>query len=99
MRKEAGHEIWQVAVEPLTEEEFAPFGELLSPKSRPADFQGVGTDGWVVGFETSGRTQIMVLRTDYQGLGFTMLERHLNVTQTFVPLDGPPSVVALAPPR
>lgn len=90
--------VHQVNVEPLTEEAFAPFGQIISPKDRPADFKTEsGTEGWAVEF-SSGRPLIMVLKTPYQGLRFSKLERHFNLTQTFLPLGGSPAVVAVAPP-
>jgi ureidoglycolate hydrolase len=90
-------DVRQVRIEPLTDEAFAPFGQLVSAKDRPADFQTEsGTQGWAVEF-ASGRPLVMLLKTRYQGLRFAKLERHFNVTQTFLPLGGSPAVVAVAP--
>jgi len=86
-----------VKIESLTDEAFAPFGQLISPKDRAPDFETAsGTRGWAVDFH-SGRPLIMLLRTPYQGLRFTKLERHFNVTQTFLPLGGSQAAVAVAP--
>jgi ureidoglycolate lyase len=90
--------IVRVRVEPLTDEAFRPFGEILSPKSTPPDFQGVGSAGWKSGFDLDGRAQVMTYRSDYTGLQVRHLERHFAVTQTFIPLGGTPAVVAVAPP-
>jgi ureidoglycolate lyase len=90
--------IHELRVEPLTEEAFAPFGQIISAKDRAPDFKTEsGTEGWAVDFR-SGRPLIMLLRTKYQGLRFSKLERHFNVTQSFLPLGGAPAVVAVAPP-
>ena len=90
--------IHTLPVEPLTDAAFAPFGQLISAKERTPDFETAsGTRGWAVDFQ-SGRPLIMLLRTPYQGLRLTKLERHLNVTQTFLPMGGSPAVVAVAPP-
>ncbi len=90
--------VHRVKVEPLTEAGFAPFGQVISPKDRPPDFQTEsGTEGWAVEF-SAGRPLIMLLKTRYQGLRFSKLERHFNLTQTFLPLGGSPAVVAVAPP-
>ena len=88
----------KVKVELLTEEAFRPFGEVLGPRARPADFQGLNSVGWKTGFDSSGPPVIMVLSSRYAGLRFSKLERHLNVTQTFIPLGRVPAVVAVAPP-
>jgi ureidoglycolate hydrolase len=88
----------EVRVEPLTEEAFAPFGQIIAPSGRAPDFRTEsGTEGWAVDFH-SGRPLVMLLRTPYQGLRFSKLERHFGLTQTFLPLGGSPAVVAVAPP-
>lgn len=86
-----------VTIELLTEEAFAPFGQIISAKDRTPDFvTQSGTQGWAVDFR-SGKPLIMLLRTPYQGLRVSKLERHFNVSQTFLPLGGSPAVVAVAP--
>jgi ureidoglycolate lyase len=90
--------IHELRIEPLTERAFEPFGQVVSAKARPADFRTEsGTEGWAVDFH-SGRPLVMVLRTPYQGFSFSKLERHFELTQTFLPLGGSPAVVAVAPP-
>ena len=90
--------IHAVKIEPLTEQAFAPFGQLISAKDRVPDFETKsGTRGWAVDF-ASGRPLLMLLRTPYQGLRCTKLERHFNVTQTFLPMGGSPAVLAVAAP-
>jgi ureidoglycolate lyase len=88
----------ELPIEPLTEEAFAPFGQIISAKERAPDYRTEsGTEGWAVDFR-SGRPLVMLLRTQYQGLRFSKLERHFELTQTFLPLGGSPAVVAVAPP-
>jgi ureidoglycolate hydrolase len=85
-------------VEPLTEEAFAPFGELVRGRDEPPRFEADGNRMWDVGFEAAGATEILAVATDYAPFRFTKLERHFGVTQTFVPVSGPPSVIVVAPP-
>jgi ureidoglycolate hydrolase len=88
----------EVRIESLTDEAFAPFGQVIAVGERAPDFQAEsGTEGWAVAFQ-AGRPLVMVLRTPYQGLRFSKLERHFGLTQTFLPLGGSPAVVAVAPP-
>jgi ureidoglycolate lyase len=90
--------VHRVRIEPLTEEAFAPFGQIISAKDREPDFRTEsGTEGWAIEFR-SGRPLVMLLRTRYQGLRFAKLERHFELTQTFLPLGGSPAAVAVAPP-
>src|SRR5215216_4892358 len=88
----------QIKVEPLTEEAFRPFGELISATDRPAGFHGVNSEGWKASFEVDGSPLIMLLSSRSEGTRFTRLERHFAVTQTFIPLGQVPSVVAVAAP-
>jgi ureidoglycolate hydrolase len=88
----------EVRIEPLTDDAFAPFGQVIAVGERAPDFKTEsGTEGWAIDFQ-AGRPLVMVLRTLYQGLRFSKLERHFGLTQTFLPLGGSPAVVAVAPP-
>jgi ureidoglycolate lyase len=87
-----------VRIEPLTPEAFEPFGRLISTRDGPPDYRGAsGTQGWHVAFE-SGQPLLSVLKTPFLGLQFGKMERHLHVSQAFVPLGGGPATVAVAPP-
>jgi ureidoglycolate lyase len=90
--------VTRITVEPLTEESFRPFGVVIGERAAAPDFRGeLGTLGWSIDWR-GGRAKISYLRTPYQGLGFRKLERHLELTQTFVPIGGAPAVVAVAAP-
>jgi ureidoglycolate lyase len=88
----------RVPVEPLTPDAFAPFGALLAPKDTAPDFHGLMSVGWRSNFEVTGEITIMTLTSRFSGSRFSMLERHFDVTQTFIPLGSELSVVAVAPP-
>jgi ureidoglycolate lyase len=89
----------QLRVERLTPQAFAPFGSLIDAQDRPPDFGGLsGTQLWGLDFEVDGRLQLGFLRVPYQGLSCRVLEQHHGVTQAFIPVSGPPAVLAVAPP-
>lgn len=88
----------RVKAEMLTPDAFAPFGELLCLRDQPPEFQGTTTVGWKARYEGSGLPLIMTLSSRYVGMRCTTLERHLNVTQTFIPLGHVPSIIAVAAP-
>ena len=92
--------VHKVKVEPLTAENFRPFGLVMSGKDRPPDetVDGGLKARWNVDFHTAGTPTVTTIRVAYQGLAFSKLERHFNVTQGFVPLEGRPAVVAVAAP-
>lgn len=87
-----------IPVEPLTAAAFAPFGTVLAKPDRPADFEGNRSHSWDLPFATEGTAKISYSRFYRQAMKFALLERHFNVTQGFVPLDGAPFVMVVAPP-
>ena len=88
-----------IKVELLTENAFGPIGEITDAKDRRPDFRGMsGTQIWAVDFQMDGRLQVGFVRVQHQGLTFKAMEQHHGVTQGFIPMGGPPSVVAMAPP-
>jgi len=90
--------VHELRVEPLTEEAFRPFGQVIEAKDRAPDFRGAsGTQGWAIDYQ-AGRTRVMLLQTPYLGLGFKTMERHFELTQVFIPLGGSPAVLAVAAP-
>jgi ureidoglycolate lyase len=87
----------QLAVQPLTEADFAPFGQLIVAQPRDPDFTGDRSVGWAFEFGLDGTLEIMLMRTEYGPLRFSRLERHLNVTQSFIPLTGVAAAVVVGP--
>lgn len=91
-------ELVRIDVAQLNEEAFAPFGAVLAAKGRAPDFTGLSSVGWKAGFTCGGLPELMVYSSRYTGMRFTMLERHFDVTQAFIPLGRVPAVVAVAAP-
>ena len=86
--------VYNVQVEPMTEESFAPFGELIDPRERPPDRRIIAP----LDFHSVGRTTLSSIWQPCEGLTFWEMERHFGVTQTFFQLSGSPTVVAAAAP-
>ena len=84
----------EVAVEPMTTESFAPFGEVWDAADRPADRRTMSE----IDFECDGRTTVHVIWQPTADFTFNELERHWGVTQGFVQLSGPPAVICVAAP-
>jgi ureidoglycolate lyase len=87
-----------IPVEPFTEASFAPFGTVIGPRATPAEFKGNASEGWPLEFEAAGGAQLMYSRFHHQKMRFSLVERHFGVTQGFVPLNGTPLVMVVAPP-
>lgn len=91
-------QVVRVKAELLVPEAFAPFGEVLCLRDQPPDFHGNTSVGWKASYDGSGSPLIMTLSSRYVGMRCTTLERHLNVTQTFIPLGRIPAIIAVAAP-
>lgn len=88
----------RIKVSRLEPDAFAPFGQVLTASNRAPDFTGISSVGWKASFESDGPPEVMFFSSQYSGLRFSTLERHLQVTQTFIPLGGVPAVIAVAAP-
>lgn len=82
-----------IRLEPMTAEAFAPFGWVIDAPEQPSNERPL----FPVEFECDGRTTIHTIWQPCNARGFSRLERHFGVTQTFFQLSGPPSVVCVAP--
>jgi ureidoglycolate lyase len=91
----------QVRAQPLTPQAFAPFGEIIDPQDRPPDIETTINRYWdgVTRLECRSRAIQVGFVTAYQRpLRADWMERHLEATQAFIPLEGRPSVFVLSPP-
>ena len=84
----------RLAIEPMTAESFAPFGQVLESSEEPAG-RRVMTP---LPFECDGRTTVHAIWQPCTGRSFSRLERHFGITQTFMQVAGSASVVCVAPP-
>lgn len=89
--------VQQLKVDALTEESFAPYGEVLAVKGRDPDLAIAGLQGWIADFHTDANAQLLFFTTGYGDLRFSAMERHLNVSQTVIPVTGAQLVAVAAP--
>ena len=76
----------EIPVLELTPEAFAPYGEVSRPRARMRlDF-------------ASGAPSLCEVRVEPIPLHLDFMARHVNTTQTFVPLAGSRAVLVVAPP-
>ena len=90
----------ELEIEPLTEEAFRPFGEIIGRKSvEPSiETRGGSTKGWRVDFQPKGLTEVQYMWVDFQVWEVVEMERHFHVTQCFIPLNTKPMIMVVAPP-
>ncbi|MGI9659448.1 MAG: ureidoglycolate lyase [Gaiellaceae bacterium] len=89
-----------IPVEPLTEEGFAPYGDMIAVRGEPLPHvYGDTMDVYEAGFhECDVETEFIVTRYRLRSPQILYLERHHQITQTFIPMMGDPFIVAVAPP-
>ena len=90
---------------PLTPEGFAPFGDVI--EAGPLVEQRIINEGFTTRFHdlarleltaTGGRPGVSIFRSAPRSMPITLsvMERHVKSSQTFVPLDSKPYLVAVA---
>jgi ureidoglycolate lyase len=89
-----------VAAQVVTPESFEPFGEMLTTSGAPLPHvYGDAMDVYRTGrLESDAPVEFIVTRYRLREFRVQFLERHQRLTQTFVPLEGKPFVIAVADP-
>ncbi|MFN8829362.1 MAG: ureidoglycolate lyase [Labrys sp. (in: a-proteobacteria)] len=88
-------------VEPLTAEAFAPFGVVLSPRGRerlPINTYGDRLNLFREGFETDQPIEWFIVEGHRRPMQALFLERHRQLTQAFIPMNGDGFVTIVARP-
>ena len=94
----------ELLARPVCRESFAPFGELLSveglePLQRGSNFYAARSSLYRPGALVSTRpVEFLIYESDPRPLRVEFLERHVELTQSFLPLGGVPYVVVVARP-
>ena len=86
----------ELPVERLSPESFAPFGEVIDELPDSAHAEGGFKATRRVGFTIDGAVELRVVRYDFKPMEFHLMERHLHVTETRVPLTPDPVVLVVA---
>lgn len=87
-----------LTIEPLTAESFAPYGLLLAPEGA-RDAGRDGYDIWIKPFSAESQARLQIVRYHARPFVVRVMERHLHVTETRMPLGGPPAILVVAPPQ
>jgi ureidoglycolate lyase len=89
-----------IVAEVATPESFAPYGQLLSHHGDPLPHvYGDDLTTMKVGtFESDAPVQFISTRSKLRELRVQFLERHHQITQTFIPIGGDPIMLAVAAP-
>lgn len=87
-----------IELEDLTAAAFAPFGEVIGLAEGPPVFSGPHIKSWRQNFACDGPVEVMTARYAHQPMTLSLLERHFNVTQAFIPMTADPWVMVVAGP-
>ncbi len=93
----------RLPLQQATPQALAPFGGLLGPHGGasplPVDYyKGAVAMSRPVDFSCASRTEVSLTSLRRRAFEVRYLERHFLHTQTFIPLNGKPFAVVLAPP-
>jgi len=82
-------------VHELTPAAFAPFGQVVAPSADGKNFDAEDAQ-----LELSrGTPRFYIMSLDHRDLTFTVITRHLSVTQVLASVGGKPWLIAVAPPN
>lgn len=95
------HTTRQIPAQTATPENFAPFGVLLTAQGRkrlPINTYGASFDLYREGFESDQPIEWFIVNGTHRGYGVLFLERHMQLSQTFIPVGGRPFYTIVARP-
>lgn len=102
MAMRTGATTTEIRAEGLTRDEFAPFGDVISKDGMerlPIDLYGDRANVYVPSaFESDQPTEFLLTNCRLREFRVIFMERHVELTQTFIPLRGDPFVIVVAPP-
>jgi ureidoglycolate lyase len=94
------HTTRRLRVETVTPENFAPFGRVLTPEGRkrlPINTYGDKMNLFRESFDSDQPIEWFIFQGYKRWNGVLFLERHQQLTQTFIPVGGKPFYTVVAP--
>jgi ureidoglycolate lyase len=92
----------RIKVQSLTAEDFAPYGQVMSLEATPRlpinFYSGLNAVHGPIPIDSDAMAELLVFRVGLRGNDIRYLERHVEMTQAMIPLNGNPYVAVVAPP-
>lgn len=82
--------------EAADDDAFSPYGRIVRrPDNIAASLASGAVESWRLPFESASPPQIMFNRYHDKGRNFSVMEKHLHVTQCFFPMGGVPYIMVV----
>lgn len=76
--------------------DFSPYGRIVRySHERPANLKSGSVESWLLPFESASPAHIMFNRYHNNDRRFSVMEKHLDVTQCFFPLGNTPFIMVV----
>lgn len=76
--------------------DFSPYGRIVRySHERPASLKSESVESWLLPFESASPARIMFNRYHNNDRRFSVMEKHLDVTQCFFPLGNTPFIMVV----
>lgn len=85
-----------VLIEPVSPENFRPFGHIMARSSYTPEFFGPDYSSARIPLVLGGQADLTMLRHPYGPVACSTFEKHPTITEVRVPLDNVPSIVFVA---
>lgn len=88
----------KIPLEPFSDEAFAPYGQAVGPLPGGPAWQRPGLTSWRMQYSCDGIADLKLIRYSHKLQPFSRLERHVNHTETRIPLMGGQFILGVAGP-
>jgi ureidoglycolate lyase len=91
-------EYHNIHLQRLSPGNFRPFGEVIGQFDEAPAYSASLLRGWRFGYAADGPTDLLFIHYDHGPFECDSIERHFEVTQTFIPLADAASIMMVAAP-
>jgi ureidoglycolate hydrolase len=88
----------EIRLEAISLSSFGPFGQVIGQFDSAPSYSAKLIEAWRLHYEVDGPTDVLFIKYTYGPLECASVERHFNVTQSFVALANAPSIMVVAAP-
>jgi ureidoglycolate lyase len=90
--------VTEIRLETLSAAVFRPFGQIIGRSAGAPSYSASLLQGWRIDYEAEGPTDLFFIEYKHGPFECDAVERHFNVTQSFVALGNAASIMLVAAP-